>query len=156
MTFRTTLTRGTALACAALLAVSGCSSSLSSSKDSSASVADSSSATDVADPPATTNAPPLDAVAGADGSVNISVTVGTDDFDTSGGTRVVGIKKGANVTIELTDPAVAQKYHLHEYEIELDAEKGGTAKMTFTATKTGQIDLESHVTNKVILVLFVS
>ncbi len=154
MTFRTTLTRGTALACAALLAVSGCSSS--ASKYATTSVADSSSATDVADPPATTNAPPLDAVAGADGSVNISVTVGTDDFDTSGGTRVVGIKKGANVTIELTDPGVAQKYHLHEYEIELDAEKGGTAKMTFTATKTGQIDLESHATNKILLVLFVS
>ncbi len=73
-----------------------------------------------------------------------------------GGKRVVGVKKGTNVSIELTDPASAQSYHLHGYDIETEAAKGATSKIAFTATKTGQFDLESHTTNSVILVIFVS
>jgi uncharacterized lipoprotein YbaY len=82
--------------------------------------------------------------------------VGTDDFDTTGGKRVVGIKKGASVTIELIDASTDDEYHLHGYDIEVAAAKGTTGKLTFTADETGQFDLESHTTNKILLVLFVS
>ena len=150
MTSRTARASGIALLSVALLSFTACSSS--SSKAASVSVA----TTAAADPPATTNAPPVDAVPNADGSVTIKVTVGTDDFDTMGGKRVVGVKTGANVSIELTDATAAQSYHLHGYDIETEAAKGATSKISFTATKTGQFDLESHTTNGVILVLFVS
>lgn len=147
---------GAALASVAMLALVACSSSSSKTSSTSAPVSADTATTAAADPPATTLAPPVDAVPNADGSVTVKVTVGTDDFDTSGSKRVVGIKKGATVTIELTDPAGAQSYHLHDYEIEIDAAQGATGKMTFTADKAGQFDLESHTTNKTILVIFVS
>ena len=82
--------------------------------------------------------------------------MGTDDFDTTGGKRVVSVKKGTNVTIELTDPANDDEYHLHGYDIEVEATKGTPGKISFTADETGQFDLESHVTNKTLLVLYVS
>jgi hypothetical protein len=116
--------------------------------------ADTTAATD--DAPATTNAPPVPAPTNADGSVTVTVTVGTDDFDTTGGKRVVGIKEGSQVTIALTDPSVDEQYHLHGYDIEVNAAKGTAAKISFTADETGQFDLESHVTNKTLLVLYVS
>jgi hypothetical protein len=82
--------------------------------------------------------------------------VGTDDFDTTGGKRVVSVKKGTNLTIELTDPANDDEYHLHGYDIEVEATKGTPGKLTFTADETGQFDLESHTTEKVLLVLVVT
>ena len=86
----------------------------------------------------------------------MTVTVGTDDFDTTGGKRVVGIKKDSHVTIALTDASTDEQYHLHGYDIEANAAKGATAKMSFTADETGQFDLESHDTEKILLVLYVS
>jgi hypothetical protein len=84
------------------------------------------------------------------------VKVGTDDFDTSKGTRVVSVPKGASVTLEFTDPSVDQQYHLHGYDLEAEAKKGETAKISFTADQTGQFDVESHVSNKTLLVLVVA
>jgi hypothetical protein len=153
MSFHRSRVSGAVLASVVLFTLVGCGSSTSKS---SPSASDAATTTAVDDPPATTNAPPVDAVPNADGSVTIKVAVGTDDFDTTGGKRVVGVKKGANVTIELTDASVDQKYHLHDYEIEIETAKGATGTMTFIADKPGQHDLESHVTNKVILVIFVS
>jgi glucose/arabinose dehydrogenase len=112
--------------------------------------------TDAPDAPATTNAAPVPATANPDGSVTIKVTVGTDDFDTTGGKRVVQVKKGANVTIVLTDAATKQTYHLHGYDIEVDADQGKPGSISFTADQTGQFDLESHVTNKTLLVVVVA
>ena len=110
--------------------------------------------TDAVDLPATTNAPATPAeVAG--GKATITVTVGTDDFETSGGTRVVSVPKGTDVTIELTDAASAQEYHLHGYDIEVSAEKGATGTLQFTADQAGQFDLESHDTEATLLVLLV-
>lgn len=110
--------------------------------------------TDAADLPATTNAPGTPAeVAG--GKATITVTVGTDDFETSGGTRVVSVPKGTDVTIELTDAASEQEYHLHGYDIEVSAEKGATGTLRFTADQAGQFDLESHDTEATLLVLLV-
>ncbi|MGD9795843.1 MAG: multicopper oxidase domain-containing protein [Acidimicrobiia bacterium] len=112
-------------------------------------------ATDAADEPTPTSAAATPAVLAADKSANIKVTVGSDDFATSKGTRVVSVPKGTSVTIELTDPAADQTYHLHGYDIETDAKKGETAKIAFTASESGQFDLESHNTNDVLLVLVV-
>ena len=136
-----------AVAASGLLVLAACGSSAAKTAPTSATVADK---------PATTNAPPVAAVPNADGSVTVTVTVGTDDFDTTGGKRVVGIKKGANVTVQLTDAASDEQYHLHGYDLEATAKKGAAGTISFTATQTGQFDLESHITEKTLLVLFVS
>jgi len=138
----------------AALSLAACSDDDSSSKTSASQVTEGTESRDVVDEPATTNAPALPADLGADGSATIKVTVGTDDFETSGGTRVVSVPVGTEVTIEIT-AADAESYHLHGYDIEVDADAGETAKLSFTATETGQFDLESHITENTLLVLVV-
>ncbi len=92
----------------------------------------------------------------ADGKTTITVTVGTDDFTTSGGTRVVSVPKGTDVTVEVTDPNADQEYHLHGYDVEVAAAKGATGKIQFVADQAGSFDLESHDTEQVLLVIVVS
>jgi hypothetical protein len=81
-----------------------------------------------------TNATPVPAPINADGSVTVTVTVGTDDFDTTGGKRVVGIKEGSprhhRAHRRSTDESTTCGY-----DIEANAAKGATAKMSFTADK---------------------
>ncbi|CAB4362976.1 MAG: hypothetical protein F2681_03815 [Actinobacteria bacterium] len=110
--------------------------------------------TAAADEPATTNAPATPATV-TGGSAEITVTVGVDDFETSGGTRVVSVPKGTNVTLSLTNPDADESYHLHGYDLEQDAAKGATAKITFTADQSGRFDVESHNTEATLLVLVV-
>ena len=150
MQLRTASTRfilGT-IACAAALV--GCG---SDSKTSPTTVA-AAETTMVEDEPATTNAPATPAEV-ADGSVTIVVTVGADDFDTTGGTRVVSVPKGTTVTVELTDAATDEEYHLHGYDVEVSAAKGETGSLSFTADQVGQFDLESHNTETTLLVVVV-
>ena len=68
----------------------------------------------------------------------------------------MSVPKGASVTLEFTDPAADQQYHLHGYDLEAEAKKGETAKISFTADQTGQFDVESHVSNKTLLVIVVA
>ena len=100
-----------------------------------------------------TSGPPVPATV-TDGKATIDVTVGTDDFTTSGGTRVVSVPKGTAVTINMTAPD-AEDYHLHGYDLEQKADAGKTSTFEFTADQTGQFDLESHLTEKTLLVLVV-
>jgi hypothetical protein len=108
------------------------------------------------DKPTATSGPAQPAQAGADGSYTISVTVGTDDFQTLKGTRVVQVPKGASVTLEFTNPSAADDIHLHGYDLMVKTAKGETGKISFTADQTGQFDVESHVTNEALLVVVVA
>jgi hypothetical protein len=110
-------------------------------------------ATTVEDEPTPTSGPPVPATV-ADGRATIDVTVGTDDFTTTGGTRVVSVPKGTSVTINMT-ASEAEDYHLHGYDLEQKADAGKTSTFEFTADQTGQFDLESHLTEKTLLVLVV-
>ncbi len=107
----------------------------------------------VEDEPTPTSGPPVPATV-TDGKATIDVTVGTDDFTTSGGTRVVSVPKGTAVTINMTAPD-AEDYHLHGYDLEQKADGGKTSTFEFTADQTGQFDLESHLTEQTLLVLVV-
>ena len=104
--------------------------------------------------PTVTNAP-AEAAEVTDGKVTITVAVGSDDFTTTGGTRVVSVPKGTDVTVELTDPNADQEYHLHGYDVEVAATKGATGKIQFVADQTGSFDVESHDTEQVLLVIVV-
>ena len=56
---------------------------------------------DAVDETASTVVAPSDAVVNADGSISINVIVGTDDYDTLAGDRVVKVALGSAVTITL-------------------------------------------------------
>jgi hypothetical protein len=145
-------TRATVLSLTLAFGLMACGSS--SSSGSGGTTGTSAAETTVADEPTPTSAPPTPASV-TDGKATIDVTVGTDDFTTTKGTRVVSVPKGTAVTIHLTSPD-AEEYHLYGYDIEQNADPGKTATFELTADQTGQFDLESHVTEDTLLVLVVT
>ena len=149
-TGRTMRRRAWPLAVSLAVVLTACGSSNGSSSGSGSS---GTTATTIEDEPTPTSGPPVPATV-TDGKATIDVTVGTDDFTTSGGTRVVSVPKGTSVTINMTAPD-AEDYHLHGYDLEQKADAGKTSTFEFTADQTGQFDLESHLTEKTLLVLVV-
>jgi hypothetical protein len=86
------------------------------------------------------------------GPIEISVTVGTD----SAVDRVAEVLLGSQVNITLTNPNADDEFHLHEYDLSTgDTPKGESAVISFTADKAGLFDLESHVTDEVLIVISV-
>jgi cytochrome c5 len=88
----------------------------------------------------------------AEGPVQVDVVVGKD----SGPDRVLKVKKGADITVNLTNPSAADEFHVHVVEMEQKVEPGVTATFNFTAYQVGTIEIESHVTKTVLLVIEVS
>jgi ABC-type Fe3+-hydroxamate transport system substrate-binding protein len=107
------------------------------------------------DETASTVVTPTDAIVNADGSIGINVIVGTDDYDTLAGDRVVKVALGSAVTITLTDPNEDQDYHLHVYDVGAQAKKGEPGVISLVVDQAGQFDVESHTTGKMLLVLVV-
>jgi hypothetical protein len=86
------------------------------------------------------------------GPIEISVTVGTD----SATDRVEEVPLGSQVNITLTNPNADDEFHLHEYDLSTgDTPKGESAVISFTADTAGLFDLESHVTDEVLVVISV-
>jgi hypothetical protein len=142
------------LAVCLAIGLTACGSSKGSSSGSGSSAGTAAgSATTIEDVPTPTSGPPVPATI-TDGQATIDVKVGTDDFATSGGTRVVSVPKGTSVTINMTS-SDAEDYHLHGYDLEQKADAAKTSTFEFTAGQTGQFDLESHLTEKTLLVLVV-
>jgi hypothetical protein len=84
------------------------------------------------------------------GPIEISVTVGTD----SATDRVEEVLLGSQVNITLTNPNADDEFHLHEYDLSTgDTPKGESAVISFTADKAGLFDLESHVTDEVLVII---
>jgi hypothetical protein len=88
------------------------------------------------------------------GIVGISVIVGTD----SSPDRVEHVPLGATVTLELTDPNAEQEYHVHDYDLggSTEVPAGTTSRITFVADKAGTFEVESHITEDVLVQLQVS
>jgi len=84
------------------------------------------------------------------GPIEIIVTVGTD----SATDRVEEVSLGSQVNITLTNPNADDEFHLHEYDLSTgDTPKGESAVISFTADKAGLFDLESHVTDEVLVII---
>jgi len=95
---------------------------------------------------------PAGSTAKVAGPVEISVTVGTD----SAADRVEEIPLGSQVNITLTNPNADDDFHLHGYDLTPGkTPKGEAAVISFTADKAGLFDLESHVTEEVLVVISV-
>jgi hypothetical protein len=147
------LRRVAALSLGAVVLV-GCGSS--SSSQPATTVASGAATTAAADDPPVSTAAPATPASVANGGAAIDVTVGKDDFETTGGKSVFSVPKGTSVTITITDPNADNEFHLHGYDVEVSGKKGEKATVSVTADKTGQFDLESHTTNKVVVVLVVT
>lgn len=85
--------------------------------------------------------------------VELSVIVGVD----SAADRVEQIPLGSTVRVQITNPDAADQFHLHGYDIESgEVSAGETAIIEFEATTAGSFEIESHVTEQVLLVLQIS
>ncbi len=81
------------------------------------------------------------------------VTVGVD----SGATNRCEAKVGATVRITVLNPDAADELHLHDYDLTTgEIAAGEEASIVFTADKDGEFELESHVTEEVMMILVVS
>ncbi|MFM8794206.1 MAG: hypothetical protein ACKOFF_04875 [Acidimicrobiales bacterium] len=84
--------------------------------------------------------------------VTIEVTVGVDDDPG----RVERIALGSSVTLEITNPYEDDEFHLHGYDLSTgDTEADETATIAFTADVAGTFEVESHVTDDVLVTLVV-
>jgi hypothetical protein len=90
--------------------------------------------------------PPATAI---DGPAQIDVVVGTD----SGPERVEKVKAGADITLNITNPNAADEYHVHGIDLEQKADQGVMATLNFTIDEPGTYEVESHVTEDVLLVI---
>ena len=80
--------------------------------------------------------------------------VGVDDAATVG-SRVENVKLGDNVILRLTSDS-DEDYHVHGYDLEQKVAAGVEAQFEFKADMAGDFEVESHVTNKVYVVLHVA
>jgi hypothetical protein len=87
-----------------------------------------------------------------DGPVQIDVKVGTD----SGPDRVEKVKLGSDVTLNITNADAADEYHVHTIDLEQKVDKGVTATFNFVADTPGTYEVESHLTETVLLVIEVA
>jgi PBP1b-binding outer membrane lipoprotein LpoB len=86
------------------------------------------------------------------GPVQIDVKVGTD----SSPNRVEKVRAGTAVTLNITNPGAAEDYHVHVVDLEQKVAENVTATFNFTASAPGRYEVESHVTNTVLLVIDVA
>ncbi|MFM2078898.1 MAG: hypothetical protein RJA49_2788 [Actinomycetota bacterium] len=85
----------------------------------------------------------------AEGPVQIDVVVGRD----SGPDRVEKVRVGSDVTLNITNPNAADEYHVHVIDLEQKADAGVMSTMNFTVDQPGTYEVESHVTEDVLLVI---
>lgn len=122
---------------------------------------DSSSATDTTVATATTIAAPGSTTAGTmapqipstelplSGPVQIDVVVGVD----SSPDRVERVTVGSEITLNITNPNVADEFHVHGIDIEQAADAGQMATINFTIDAAGIYEVESHITGDVFVVI---
>jgi hypothetical protein len=84
-----------------------------------------------------------------DGPAQIDVVVGTD----SGPQRVEKVKAGADITLNITNPNAADEYHVHGIDLEQKADQGVMVTLNFVMDEPGTYEVESHVTEDVLLVI---
>ena len=63
---------------------------------------------------------------------------------------------GSPVTLNITNPAAADSYHIHGYDLEMDVDQDTMATFNFTADQAGTFEVESHETGAVLVVIEVS
>ena len=89
----------------------------------------------------------------SDGRITVDVIVG----ENSSPDRVEEIPLGSEVTLNFTNPQADDEYHVHGYDLGGEVtKKGDTKTFTFTADKAGDYEVESHISETVLVILRVS
>lgn len=101
--------------------------------------------------PDTLPAPVITTHSNPSGPAQIDVLIGTD----AGPQRVEIVAKGSDIQLNITNPAAADSFHVHGYDLEQEVGKGETATINFTADQAGSFEVESHETGAVVMVLVV-
>lgn len=83
------------------------------------------------------------------GPVQIDVVVGVD----SGPDRVERVAVGSDITLNITNPDADDEFHIHVVDFEQAAPAGQMATFNFTADTPGEYEVESHVTEDVLLII---
>lgn len=82
-----------------------------------------------------------------------TITVG----ENTGPDVVIDVVQGQTVTLTVVNPNSHDDVHLHGYDLTTGSiEKGEAGTMTFTASQTGDFEIESHETEEVVSILRVS
>jgi hypothetical protein len=106
------------------------------------------SAADTTIPSAATPTNPTDSKMAA--PTEVSVIVGTD----SSPDRIEEVALGANVQVTLSNPNADDEFHLHGYDLSPGETKMGEASIiSFTADKAGDFEIESHITEDVLVII---
>jgi hypothetical protein len=80
----------------------------------------------------------------------ISVVVGID----SSPDRIEEVTLGANVQVTLSNPNADDEFHLHGYDLSPGETKMGEVSIiSFTADKAGDFEIESHITEDVLVII---
>ncbi len=87
-----------------------------------------------------------------DGPVQIDVVVGLD----SGENRVERVKAGEAITLNITNRSAADEFHVHGIDLEQAADAGQMVTLNFTIDEPGTYEVESHVTEDVLVIIEVS
>lgn len=83
------------------------------------------------------------------GPVQVDVVVGTD----SGEDRIEHVTVGSSITLNITNPDAADEFHVHGIELEQSVDAGVMATFNFTIDKAGTYEVESHVTQDVLVII---
>ena len=89
------------------------------------------------------------AAAPLSGPVQIDVVVGRD----SGPDRIEYVTAGSQITLNITNPDAADEFHVHGIDLEQEADAGVMITMNFTIVLAGTYEVESHVTDGVLIVI---
>lgn len=85
--------------------------------------------------------------------VRITVTVGID----SGPDRIEEVSVGDSIELTMVNPDEDDEFHVHGFDLGGDETPAGEEKtFAFTATETGDFEVESHATGEVLVVIRVS
>jgi hypothetical protein len=82
-------------------------------------------------------------------TVQIEVTIGVD----SGPDRVETVALGTEVTLIVTAGDADDEVHVHTIDLEQAVAAGETKTITFVVDTVGEIEVESHITEEVLLVI---
>lgn len=83
------------------------------------------------------------------GPVQIDVVVGKD----SGEDRIEHVTVGSDITLNITNPDAADEFHVHGIELEQAVDAGVMATFNFTIDKAGSYEVESHITEDVLIII---
>jgi hypothetical protein len=82
----------------------------------------------------------------------LTVDLDVDAIIASDAPKVVTVVAESQMEINLIS-ASSQEYHLHGYDLEATAPAGKETTLALTVRDKGEFELETHGTNKVLLIL---